>query len=320
VIFLYLALTLLCFAVVFKSAGWLVNSSSRIAERFGIPPVFIGVVLVGVGTSAPEIFVTLAASLSSHPGIVLGNASGSIAANSGLAMAVIFWLYDKSFRMAAPGDKRGIGTPFIVLNFLFLCAGSVAMIFLFKNGISRAAGAALLVLTVFYFYVTAKINSEFFVSVETKRPVAAQFLYFVLSLAVLLVSCRAIVFTASKVALLAGVSEFIIGMTIIAVGTSLPEIATSLTAMRQGKPGLAVGDLVGSQVLNLYLLLGLSSAVKPLAVGNSLFVFGWLSVFLGEICFFLWDKKIPPRIKSFVLFFTYAVYLFANVVGMKTVF
>ena len=69
-----------------------------------------------------------------------------------------------------------------------------------------------------YFYLTAKINSEFFVSVETKRPVAAQFLYFVLSLSVLLVSCRAIVFTASKVALLAGVSEFIIGMTIIAVG------------------------------------------------------------------------------------------------------
>ncbi len=316
-IFLYLALTLICFAVVFKSADILVNSSSLIAERFGIPPVFIGVVLVGVGTSAPEIFVTLAASLSSHPEIVLGNASGSIAANSGLAMAIIFWLYDRTWRRASPEDKNGIGFLFIILNFLFLCAGSFGMIFLFRNGISRAWGITMILLMGFYFYLTAEINREFFVSAETRRPVAGPFLYFLLSLALLLVSCKVIVFSSTKVALLAGVSEFIIGLTIIAVGTSLPEIATSLTAMKQGKPGLAVGDLVGSQVLNLYLLLGLSSVVKPLAVGNSLFIFGWLSLFLGEICFFLWDKKIPSRIKSFVLFATYGLYVIFNVVYMR---
>jgi len=317
VIFLYTALILICFFFVFKSADILVNSSSLIAERFGIPPVFIGVVLVGVGTSAPEIFVTLAASLSSHPGIVLGNASGSIAANSGLAMAVIFWLYDRTWRRAAPEARDGIGVSFIALNFLFLCGGSAAMIFLFKNGISRVDGAALLVLTGFYFYLTAKINRKFFVSGAKSHPVAGPFLYFVLSLAVLLVSCRAIVFAATKVALLAGVSEFIIGLTIIAVGTSLPEIATSLTAMRQGKPGLAVGDIMGSQALNLYLLLGLSSAVRPLAVGNSLFVFGWMAIFLSEICFFLWNKKIPSRLKAVILFVTYGLYVIFNVAYMR---
>ncbi|MEA2081664.1 MAG: sodium:calcium antiporter [Elusimicrobiota bacterium] len=313
----YLALTLICFIFVFKAADILVGSASIIAERFGIPPVFIGVVLVGLGTSAPEIFVTLAASLSSHPGIVLGNASGSIAANSGLAMAVIFWLYDRTWKMASPGDKNGIGTQFIVLNFVFLAAGSASMIFLFKNGISRQSGIIMLFLTGIYFYLTARINSRFFIPAETKSPVGVQFLRFCLSLAVLLASCKLIVFTASKVAQLAGVSEFIIGLTIIAVGTSLPEIATSLTAMKQGRPGLAVGDIVGSQALNLYLLLGLSAVTKPLAVGNSLFVFGWLFVFLGEICFFLWSKKIPARLKTAVLFITYCIYLLVNVGYMR---
>ncbi|MBU4133906.1 sodium:calcium antiporter [bacterium] len=316
-IFLYLAIILICFVFVFKSADILVSSSSVIAERFGLPPVFIGVVLVGVGTSAPEIFVTLAASLSSHPGIVLGNALGSIAANSGIAMAIIFWLYDRGWRKASSEDKDGIGFPFIFLNFLFLCVGSFGMIFLFKNEISRAWGIVLLILMVLYFWSTAKINRNFFAAVSVKSPVSAHFLYFALSLGVLLICCKIIVFASSEVAHLAGVSEFIIGLTIIAVGTSLPEIATSLIAMRQGRLGIAVGDLVGSQALNLYLLLGLSATVAPIKVGDSLFVFGWLFLFLGEICFFLWDKKIPSRVKSLILFVTYVLYLFFNIGCMR---
>ncbi|MDO9514407.1 MAG: sodium:calcium antiporter [Elusimicrobiota bacterium] len=314
-IFAYLALTVICFFFVLKAADILVVSSSVIARHYGIPPVFIGVVLVGIGTSAPEILVTLMASLSSHPEIVLGNASGSIAANTGIAMAVIFWLYDRGIKKASAGDKAAVNNIFIALNFLFLGAGSFGMIFLLKNGIGRTAGITMLFLMAAYFYLTAVINGKLFSIAVPDRAVGKAFLRFTLSLAVLIACCKVAVASSSQIARLAGISEFIIGLTIIAVGTSLPEIITSLTAMRKGEWGLAVGDLVGSQALNLYFLLGLSAIVRPIKMGSSVFFFGWLSLFLGEICFFLWDKKIPSRVKSLVLFATYCAYLFTNVRG-----
>ncbi|PKN00318.1 MAG: hypothetical protein CVU78_01790 [Elusimicrobia bacterium HGW-Elusimicrobia-2] len=312
-IFAYLALTVICFFFVLKAADILVVSSSVIARHYGIPPVFIGVVLVGIGTSAPEIFVTLMASLSSHPEIVLGNASGSIAANTGIAMAVIFWLYDRGIKKASGGDKVAVNNIFIALNFLFLGAGAFGMIFLLKNGIGRTAGIIMLLLMAAYFYLTAMINRKIFSVAVPDRAAGKTFKDFALSLAVLIVCCKVAVASSSQVARLAGISEFIIGLTIIAVGTSLPEIITSLTATKKGEWGLAVGDLVGSQALNLYFLIGLSAIVRPVKMGSSVFFFGWLSIFLGEICFFLWDKKIPSRVKSLVLFATYCAYLFANV-------
>ena len=101
-------------------------------------------------------------------------------------------------------------------------------------------------------------------------------------------------------------------MTLIAVGTSIPEIATSISATRQGKIGIAIGELVGSQALNLYLLLGLASLVRPVEIERPKFIFGWVAFILGELMLLIWLKKIPPKLKALIVLVTYAVYIAFN--------
>jgi len=312
-IFIYLAVSLICFFAVFKSADVLVSSSAAIASHFGIPPVFIGVVLVGIGTSAPEIFVTVIASFSGHPGIVLGNATGSIAANTGIAMAFIFWLIEGNRHKATGADAEVIQSArFFALNFTFLALGAFVMMFAFAGGISRLSALLLLGLIALYFFLTAKITKKYIIPKIRNGNLTVRFLRFAEALAALIISSKIIVWAVSAFAAELGISEFIIAVTVVALGTSLPEIATSISATRQGELGIAVGELVGSQALNLYFLLGVSALVKPIQIDNSYFVFGWMALLLGELCFLIWMKKIPSRVKAALLFVTYCIYIFMN--------
>jgi cation:H+ antiporter len=314
-LFFYFAVAFLCFYIVFKSADILVESSSKIARHFGISEVFIGLILVGLGTSAPEIFVTGFASFLRHPDIVVGNATGSIAANSGFALAVVFFLMKKKKKEDVfTKEEKFLSGDFCLINAVFLLLGSAAMIFLFRDGISRVEGSVLLVVLVFYFFANSKISREY---AEVPSPEGSAYVLFVkffAALLILAVSARGVVWSASVIARSIGVSEFIIGITMVAFGTSLPEIATSVTATRKGKIGIAVAEIVGSQALNLYLLLGISSLIKPVRVENSVFAFGWTFFFLLELFIFIWLKNMSPRIEAAALFLSYAVYLVSGIV------
>ena len=119
----------ICFIIIFKSSGALVESSSLIASHYGLSPVFIGVVLVGLGTSSPELFVTMISSYLNHPGFVVGNAAGSIACNTGVALAVIFFLVRPGQKDSFSGP-HGLDSKFCFINSLFLIGGAIGFIFL----------------------------------------------------------------------------------------------------------------------------------------------------------------------------------------------
>ncbi|MCD6413978.1 MAG: sodium:calcium antiporter [Elusimicrobia bacterium] len=306
ILFFYFLVAFLCFYIVFKSADVLVESSSGIARHFGISDVFIGLVLVALGTSAPEIFVTGFASFLGHPDIVVGNATGSIAANTGVAFAIIFLLVGKKGKLA--DEEKFLSGKFCSVNALFLLPGSVAMIFVARDGISRVEGFVFIVVIAVYFFANSKISAKFAEIPDSKGGAFNLFLKFFFSILTLALASRGVVWSAGAFARGAGISEFVIAITMIAFGTSVPEIATSITAMRKGKIGIAVSELVGSQALNLYLLLGVSSLVRPVTVKNPDFAFGWTFIFLLELFVFLRLKKMA-KLKAAVLLGTYAVYL-----------
>ncbi|MFH1352084.1 MAG: sodium:calcium antiporter [bacterium] len=299
----------ICFFFIFKSADILVSSSSRIAAHYGIPPVFIGLVLVGLGTSAPEIFVTAIASYTKHPGVVIGNATGSIACNAGLAMAVIFWLLKPG---EAPADMKALGSRFCLVNGLFLAGGAAVMMFFLQNGVSPLKGLALLAVVILYLFVNSRISKKFAEVPAPEGKIWVVLVKLFCGLAALVIASKFLVVSATSFAEKIGIPEIIIGITLIAVGTSIPEIATSISATRQGKIGIAVGELVGSQALNLYLLLGLASLIRPFAVENSKHIFGWMAFILGELMLLIWLKKIPSKLKALIALFTYAVYIAFN--------
>jgi len=310
VIFIYLAVTFISFIFVFKSADIIIRSSVAIADHYGISRVFIGVVLVGLSTSAPEIFVTAIASVLNKPQIIMGNASGSIAANTGIAMALIFWI--ASGLPSYNERHQKITDKFTAVNFVFLPAGAACMFFVIRNGISRTGGLILLIALAAYLFLSSKASEEFFKVAETS-PAARPFAIFFPALAVLLLSSRVVVWSSANMARLLGISEFVIAVTIIAVGTSIPEIATSISATRDGEYGLAVGDIVGSQAFNLYLLPGIAALFGPLKIDNSRFIFGWMFIILAQLLFFIYVRKIPLRLKASVLFATYILYIISDI-------
>jgi len=298
-----------CFFFIFKSADILVNSSSRIAAHYGISPVFIGIILVGLGTSSPEIFVTAIASYMRHPGVVVGNASGSIACNAGVAMAVIFWLLKPN---NSSSDIKALGGKFCLVNGLFLTGGAAVLMFFLQGGVSALKGIILIAVVALYLFINSRISRKF---AKVPSPAGKIWIFFIklfCALAALLIASKFLVVSATSFAEKIGIPEIMIGITLIAVGTSIPEIATSISAMRQGEIGIAVGELVGSQALNLYLLLGLASLVRPVAIENSKFIFGWMAFILGELMLLIWLKKIPPKLKALIAITTYAVYIVFN--------
>ena len=301
-----------CFFFIFKSADILVSSSSRIAAHYGISPVFIGLVLVGLSTSSPEIFVTAIASYMRHPGIVVGNAAGSIACNAGPAMAVIFYLLKPEHSDESSAVLKSLGGRFCLVNGLFLAGGAAVMMFFLQDGVSALKGMALLAVVVLYLFVNSHISKKFAEVPTPEGKIRTSFIKLLCGLAVLLTASRFLVISATSFAGKIGIPEIIIGITLIAVGTSIPEIATSISATRQGKIGIAIGELVGSQALNLYLLLGLAALVRPVAVENSKFIFGWMAFILGELMLLIWLKKIPSKLKALIALFTYAVYIAFN--------
>lgn len=301
-----------CFFFIFTAANVLVSNSSRIATHYGISPVFIGIVLVGFGTSSPEIFVTTIASYMRHPGVVIGNAAGSIACNAGLAMAVIFWLLKPEHSAESSEDIRALGGKFCLVNGLFLAGGAVVMMFFLQNGVSAFKGLALLAAVALYLYINSRISKEYVQVPSPEGKIRVFFIKLLCSLTVLITASRFLVVSATSFAGKIGIPEIIIGMTLIAVGTSIPEIATSISATRQGKIGIAIGELVGSQALNLYLLLGLASLVRPVEIESPKYIFGWMAFILGELMLLIWLKKIPPKLKALIVLVTYAVYITFN--------
>lgn len=257
-------LFVLGFVFLIKGADILVNGASAIGRRFRISEMVIGLTIVSFGTSLPELLVTTVASINGQAELGLGNILGSNIANVLIILGVAALIRP----LPIPRDTYLIEIPFSVMAALLLGFLANADIFYSgHNAIGRVEGGIMLYffsLFMVYIFVVSRVKKD-----ETQGPVTAQpmlksVLYIIVGIVALYYGGGWVVDGATKIALLFGISESVIGLTIVAIGTSLPELVTSAVAAYKNNTDMAVGNAIGSNIFNILWILGFTSMLTPI--------------------------------------------------------
>jgi cation:H+ antiporter len=260
----------ICFVVLTKCADWFVDGAVGIAEYLNVPQMLIGIVLVSLATTSPELAVSVMSALQGHPEMALGNAVGSVIVDDGVALGL------GAFFAAAPIAIN----PYLLktTGFFLIVVDVIAYAMVFNDyTLSRGEGGVLVFLFVIYTifaYVTRKRsqeteNLEELAEIEEAiegKGVGGLILWFVVGLVGVLGASHFIVDASVVIASFLGVSEAVIGLTVVAIGTSLPEIATAVMAAKKGHGELMVGNILGADILNICWIAGASALVNPLVV------------------------------------------------------
>jgi cation:H+ antiporter len=270
-------MTLAFIAVVFGlvllvwSADRFVEGSASVARHFGMPPLLIGMVIVGFGTSAPEMVVSALAALQNNPGIALGNAYGSNITNIALILGLTALINPIAVHSSVLRKELPILTGVTILAAWQLGDGEISQ---FDAVVLLAVFGGLMAWTIWQ----GLQNKEDALGREMEReldvhamPTRRAVFWLVAGLTMLIVSSRILVWGAVEIAHGFGVSDLIIGLTVVAVGTSLPELASSLIAARKGEHDIALGNILGSNLFNTLAVVGIAGAFSPLAVGPEVF-------------------------------------------------
>ncbi len=252
-------------------ANWFVKGAASLALRSGMPAIVIGLTVVAFGTSAPELLVNLFAALSGSSDIAVGNIVGSNTANILLILGIASVIAPLAVKRATIWKEIPLALLAAILLFAFasdrLLDGAATDV------VSRAEGIAFMGLfTIFLAYVYSLARSE---PSETEnvpdvRSYGSSAGLLVVGLVALVGGGKLLVDNAITLATLAGLSEAFIGLTIVAVGTSLPELATSAVAAWKGHADIAIGNIVGSNIFNIFWILGVTAIILPLPVGGAL--------------------------------------------------
>lgn len=252
-------------AAIVLSAHWLVEGSSSIAKKYGISDLVIGLTIVAFGTSAPELTVNVFSALEGSTDIAIGNVLGSNIANIFLILGISSIIYPLLIQKNTtwkeiPLSLLAAVVLGIMANDQWLDGSTTG------NFISRIDGLVLLCFFVIFLVYTIEIAKNQSVSEEvgTPMPIWKASLFVVLGLAGLYFGGKYFVQGATSVASQLGMSERLIGLTIVAIGTSLPELATSIVAALRKKADIAVGNVVGSNIFNIFFILGITSTIQPL--------------------------------------------------------
>ena len=245
-----------------KGGDWTVDAAVFVAERTGLSPLFIGATIISFGTSVPELFASVNANLSGYPGISLGNVLGSNVANILLVLGATAFV----FRVTA--DPKHLTKDLGML----LLATAILTFGMLTDGFSRAFGVgmfAILVTFVFYQYKTDSIvieEDDDACEAPAITSIGAAALVLLAGLLALAVGSELLVQGAVQTGTAIGVPEAVIGLTVVALGTSLPELSTCIAAARKQSVGLILGNIIGSNTFNILSIVGLTAVVKPLAV------------------------------------------------------
>ena len=244
-------------ALVLFGADKLTEGAAALARRMNVPEIIIGLTIVAAGTSAPELFVSLVSALNGTPDLAVGNVVGSNTMNCMLIVGCA--------AMVAP---MTISPSTVKKDIPFSVAASVLLILLaFNNFLGRLDGIILLLgFAVFMTYTLMQAKTGSSETVKETSPIWKTILFIVFGLAGLVIGSNLFVDSASDVALSLGISEGVVGLTIVAGGTSLPELATSVVAARKGQSAIAIGNVIGSNVFNILLILGLTATISPLEI------------------------------------------------------
>ncbi len=304
------------FTMLIKGADFFVDGSSGIASRFGIPQLVVGLTVVAMGTSAPEAAVSISAALKGNAGITIGNVAGSNILNILIILGLTAFLAKKIVPVASSTIKYEM--PFMtVITFILLWMGYAG------NEITRLEGAGLWVvflLYLFYLLKMAKKGAEGNSGDDEgdtsgkgmdkkEKSMAMLLLFTVVGLVLIVIGSSVTVDAATAIARIIGLSERFIGLTIVALGTSLPELFTSVSAARKGNADIAIGNIVGSNIFNILFVVGTSALITPVVFESKFIVDFIVAVAAGVLLWiFSFNGKSLNRAEGGLLLLGYLGY------------
>jgi cation:H+ antiporter len=284
---LLLVIIIACIAVLSRGADWMIDGVVQLARRTGLPKIVIGATIVSLGTTTPEAVVSVTAAFMGNAGLALGNGVGSIIADTGLIFGITC-IFAKvpinRFILSRMGWVQvGSATLLVLISLgLLATASTVPML-------PRWAGILFLALLVIYLYVSylwAKQGSAVLLLREPKTEelpmtgLTRCWLMIVGGLGMVVVAARVLVPAASEIAVRIGVPDDVIAATMVALGTSLPELTTAIAAIRKGYPQITLGNVVGADVLNCLFVIGAAATARPLAIPPNFFYFHFPAMLL----------------------------------------
>lgn len=297
------------FYLLIEGANWLITGSSGVAQRFGISPFIIGLTILAFGTSLPELTVNIFASVEGRSGITIGNIIGSNIANIGLIIGSVALFY--VIPIAGKISRRDTLIFFwsaVVLGFFILKKLTPA-----ENIYELSTAEAWVLLGLFLlFLVTLVIFPQKEVEEIGKSHLRLWELIALIpiGLLALIYGGNFVTHNASFLALRLGVSEVLVGLTIVSVGTSLPEFVTSWVAMKRGYASMSIANIIGSNIFNILLILGVSGAIRPIDFDTANMVdYLVMLTFTLILCVMIFWRKSLHRLDGLVLFGGYLLYL-----------
>ena len=295
------------FTILIKGADLLTNGASNIAKKFHIPDVIIGITIVAIGTSMPELFISISSAISGSSDLALANAIGSNICN------LLFVLGLSSIINPINMDIKNTEN--------YICFSLFAVVLILAMGnissiITRTDGAILLTCFILFLIYSITLSLKDIkttpANLSSKSTQATSLIVSVISIVIGILLLKFggdfVVDSSTAIAKAYNISEKVIGLTIVAVGTSLPELATSIIARNKNNSGIAVGNIIGSNIINIFLIIGVSAIIRPINYSN-VFNPNIILLIISTLAFWIFkyigEKNTVTRSKGFLLLATY---------------
>jgi cation:H+ antiporter len=299
-------------AILIKGADFLVDGSSSIAKKLKIPYIVIGLVVVAFGTSLPELMVNILASAQGSTELAIANVVGSNISNILLILGISAIIFPLALKTGTAWKEIPLSLLAILL--VFIMANDVLFDGAARDALTRIDGIVLLcffIIFIYYTYGVGKIKGESEDNIKSYKTwiAVAMITAGILGLAL---GGKLAVDSAVNIARMAGLSEAMIGLTIVAIGTSLPELAASAVAAYKKNADIAVGNIIGSNIFNVFWVLGLSSVIRPLPFSTDLNIAVIITIAITIILFlfmFVGKRRILERWQGVGFLIMYAAYL-----------
>ncbi|MFH1154495.1 MAG: calcium/sodium antiporter [Pseudomonadota bacterium] len=311
------------FVLLVWSADRFIDGSAASARHFGMPPILIGMIIIGFGTSVPEMVVSVLSSIQGNPGIALGNAYGSNITNIALILGITSLISPISVHSRVLRNELPVLAAITGLSALLLWDGELDRM---DAALLLSVFAGLMIWAI----VQGRNHAQDALARDIEKdtldrpvmPLGRAVVWLLVGLVLLILSSRMLVWGAVVIARSLGVDDLVIGLTVVAVGTSLPELASSLIATRKGEHDIALGNVLGSNLFNTLAVVGMAGAIHPMAVApevlsRDVLTMGGLTLSLFVICYGFRGR--PGRINRFegaLLLAAYVAYTSWLVVGV----
>ena len=278
-ILLQFVLLIVGFVFLIKGSDFFVDGASSIASLLKIPTVIVGLTIVAFGTSAPEAAVSITSAITGNNAMAVSNVIGSNLFNILMVIGISALLGE----LLMEKDVLNKDLPFLVgITVLF------AAFIIIEWNVSQIEGIILLIILIAYvahLIKSAKKSDNANVVEKPKFTLPYSILFIIIGLAGIVIGGDLVVNSASDIAIAFGMSETLVGLTIVAIGTSLPELVTSLTALKKGENQLVIGNVIGSNIFNILFVLGASSAITAISLDSSMLIDVTFMVFVTVLCF-----------------------------------